>query len=395
MHLKFFIGAGLLKFYFLFVIFIITSCSTTTSLTYKNLQWDGSSSARIVPWQKMDIKADIALLKYALDKAYVGSDFINNETWSTFSEKIDLAKNMKFEDNVEFCKYLGRQFLELPDGHFDIWFPGHSCYLPNKSKPNVGSNYGYKLKKEIFVFKEFSSKKAALLSIKRFPHHEDKKWNGFTESLSNLKKSNNIIIDLRGNGGGDSRRGLELARSLVNSTIEHNRKKIIRKNTPESWTIFRNGVLRSRIWKQSQKLPVQHLDDYIKSIDEDREISLSSSEKFLIYEHKKPSLTKLNFNGNIYVIIDRKCGSSCEHTLEALKFHPNTKSIGQNTSGAIHYGQMGVIRLPSSGIYLKLATQYFELFDDGFYEKTGYSPDISVPAGSDALSFLLDNIIKE
>lgn len=287
---------------------------------------------------------------------------------------------------------MGKEFLSLPDGHFNIWFPGNSCYSPSKIKANVGSNYISNFKDAIYKTKTYSSKQTILIAISHFPHYEDRGWDGFSKTLKKLKKYQNIIIDLRGNSGGDSRRGLDLARFLLNPTIEHNKKEIVRKNTPEAWTIFRNGILRKKIWKDANNLSTNHLDEYLKEIDENRKKSLTSNKIFLNRRFKSPSLEKINFEGNIYVLTDKECGSSCEHTIEALKFHPMTKVVGQNTSGAVHYGQIGIIRLPSSGVYIQLATQYFKLFEEGYFDKIGYTPDIIVPAGKDALPFILKKI---
>jgi len=370
----------------------MVSC-VSLKLNHKNIKWDGLSSSKVILLSKADVESDINFLEYSLQKGYVGADFIDAHIWKTFIEEIKSLTNQKFVDNVAFCKKIGELFLTLPDSHFDVWFPKHKCYGSQKIKANVGPNYLLNDENKVFKVKNFSKNNTKLLAFKSFPDRDSVKWRGFEEAVNNLKKSKNIVVDLRGNGGGDSSKGLFLARSLLNSSIKHNRRKIIRKNSPEAWVIFRNGILRNKIWEEFQGRSVVYLNKHLNEIDLKIVEAVKNKEQFIVTTFPKLNTKELKFKGNIYVLIDKGCGSSCEHTLEALKFHPNTKTVGQNTSDQIHFGQMGIIRLPKSGIYIRLATQYFELFEEGNFEKKGYSPDIQVPVDHDALNFLFKEIL--
>ena len=94
--------------------------------------------------------------------------------------------------------------------------------------------------------------------------------------------------------------------------------------------------------------------------------------------------------GKIYVLADAACGSSGETVLEGLKTLPNVTFVGENTAGVVHSRNNGRIVLPISKIQVQLGTRFVKYIDNRFIEKTGYTPDISVPPGIDALNYTIE-----
>ena len=92
--------------------------------------------------------------------------------------------------------------------------------------------------------------------------------------------------------------------------------------------------------------------------------------------------------------MDAKCGSSCESTIDGFESHPYAKTVGENTAGYIHFGNIGYIVLPNSKIEVQTPTHFNHYRDGRFLEIVGLTPDIHVPKGEDAYSFLLANVIK-
>jgi C-terminal processing protease CtpA/Prc len=106
----------------------------------------------------------------------------------------------------------------------------------------------------------------------------------------------------------------------------------------------------------------------------------------------RPFDLRKGFQRPIYVLFDRGCASSCESGAEFLAPHPNVITVGENTGGFVHFGNLGCAVLPVSRIVVFIATDYWK-FDDGRdVEKTGYAPKIRVPPGTDALEAALEDL---
>jgi C-terminal processing protease CtpA/Prc len=72
--------------------------------------------------------------------------------------------------------------------------------------------------------------------------------------------------------------------------------------------------------------------------------------------------------------------------------HPNAKTVGERTSGHVHYGNLGRLWLRGSNVIVGIPTQR-RVFEDGrSVEKVGYAPQIPVAPGGDALEAALSDI---
>jgi C-terminal processing protease CtpA/Prc len=96
------------------------------------------------------------------------------------------------------------------------------------------------------------------------------------------------------------------------------------------------------------------------------------------------------FSGKIAVLVDAECDSSCESTLGYLKFHPKLKVVGENTAGYFHFGNLGAVYLPNSRVTVMMASDFWKLRNGEYLENIGYSPDVRVRSGQDAMSAAID-----
>ena len=74
--------------------------------------------------------------------------------------------------------------------------------------------------------------------------------------------------------------------------------------------------------------------------------------------------------------------------------HKYTKTVGQNSGGYVHFGNMGLIVLPNSQIIIQMATDFWKYKDGRFIEFIGHTPDIKVRKGKDALGVVLKEVSK-
>jgi C-terminal processing protease CtpA/Prc len=100
-------------------------------------------------------------------------------------------------------------------------------------------------------------------------------------------------------------------------------------------------------------------------------------------------LTSSPHEGPVAVLVDAACGSSCENAVHLFR-KVGATIVGENTAGAIHFGQAGRLVLPNSKTVIVVATQYVRYDDGSFLEKVGFSPDVPVAPETDAMDVALE-----
>jgi hypothetical protein len=353
----------------------------------------------LIPFSSCELRSnyyenDIDFLIHNLRHAYVGADFLSKNEFEKALKRLDSLKKQPIQTSRDLCHKVGSVLDRLVDGHLNIKHTGEYCTKKIDHNGNVGRNIIPESHLMAFYLNQINHvKKISVIAMTQFPSPRDGQWNGIKSAIFKSMKSDVIIFDLRGNSGGNSTMSKNIARWLINDTVTHNKKKIFRLNTVEAWEAFRNNTqaIEQRLKKRGRD--TSYLEQEYKFIlDSIEKIKKTESQRYIVTTFIKPTVSRTNYNGQIYVLTDRQCGSSCEHTVELLKFHPNAKTVGENTAGLIHFGQMGAITLPKSKLVVTLSTQYFEGFRPGFFELTGYPPDIRVPKGKDALDYLLEKL---
>lgn len=337
---------------------------------------------------------DIDVLIHQLKFAYIGEGFLPSNEFDHAIKELTKLKGSNLKNADDFCSKVGAILDHVSDGHLNVRGDKGYCTKKLELKGKVGENIMPNETKSAYNIKHISHpKNISILGITHFHSPQDSRWNGIKPAISKSMQSDAIIFDLRGNSGGNSSMIKNISRWLLNNSVKHSKKKVYRMNTIESWTAYRNNIktIEERVKRSGND--VSHFKEDYDLINESiTKVKNKNSPRLLVKEFKKPELGKLNFEGDIYILTDRRCGSSCEHAVELLKFHPKSKTVGDNTAGLIHFGQMASVTLPDSGITINLSTQYFEGFEEGFFELKGYEPDIRVPDGVDALDYLLKTL---
>ncbi|MGD2089812.1 MAG: S41 family peptidase [Candidatus Aminicenantes bacterium] len=148
----------------------------------------------------------------------------------------------------------------------------------------------------------------------------------------NLK---NLVIDLRGNGGGDPENGADLISYLIDYPFIY----------------FSEGIPQaySSLWSP-----------------------------------KDPHET--NFNGNVYFLIDGGCFSTTGHFCSLAQFHNLGIFIGEETGGSFYCNDGHVNRLlPNTGINLQYARTTWATAVSGYVKGRGIMPDYTVNSSLDDL----------
>lgn len=207
-----------------------------------------------------------------------------------------------------------------------------------------------------------------------------------------------IIIDVRGNGGGDDTIGEQLSDLLAGLPLRKPYSSQWKGQTPESAQIFINAFEYWRRQDHADGKPVEHFEKLIREYSNLRDDAATGKiplEKWSVaQEERKPYDSSKGVHKPIYLLMDRACASSCESTVDFFEFNPYAKRIGENTAGYIHFGNNGRVFLKNSGIAVQMATTYNRYVDGRFLEKRGIAPTIKVPEGQDAIEVAWADFLK-
>ncbi|MBC7467422.1 MAG: hypothetical protein H7256_15640 [Bdellovibrio sp.] len=292
-----------------------------------------------------------------------------------------------------FRDQIDEALLLIPDSHLKARLDKHPSLkrIRGYKKSQVGKNNISDPKKIWETRYDLIGKKKILyISITEFPEAKDHAWVGFLESVkSMLKKSDSIVLDMRGNGGGSDTIGMRLAEILFGHAFEYPVVRQYRSQTPETMALNVNRYkLKVLYLKESQ---AQIPDYYSTMIKEERDDYALAVQGKLPAEYirtnkgtGKRTDPVTGYKKPIYILMDAECSSSCETTIDAFEWHKYVKRVGENTDGCIHFDNIGYILLPNSRIEVMIPTQYNEYFDKRFIEKIGIAPDIRVASGDDA-----------
>ena len=244
----------------------------------------------------------------------------------------------------------------------------------NHSKGTVGKNVAYYQDaftgfkgningKPVMISEtQINGKKVGIVALstskidwgKQMMQNQEDLWNLFqSEFEKKYENWDNIIIDVRGNGGGAGSPVQRIAETL--------------------WGDKRPYCL------SSQKRNTQ-------------EATLQEIGHFSIIE--QPKWQETEFKGHrkgLYILTDKETASGAEAIIPMLKDYPNVQVIGENTCGCCQYGAVRPIALPCGG-WVNIGS-IFRQYSDGMVECIGHEPDINC-SGKDAYQVCL-NLIQQ
>jgi hypothetical protein len=351
-----------------------------------------------------EAKGDIQFVIEALQKAYPAKWVMAPTEWDKI---IDHLQNLTFPDKVpitSFGEAIADVLWSIPDGHLKIRHKGLTCgssYRKNLRQPSTGRNLANIEAKEFWKLEWRKSPRGNIpvLAISGFPQSSEPSWNGFTEMIQDILKSSCLIVDLRGNNGGDDTKAIELVSTLLGHDLSFSWVREVFCETAEAYALQINTYERI-IWNNylvSKEAPPRELVAQLNEIKmKAKDLSLNPRKDAKLVRESDPNDSRYDgvpqFNSDIFVLIDPTTVSSGEWTALYLKKHPKTKIIGENTYGMIHFGNTGYLELPNSKLAISLCMKVNEFTDRSFYEKSGVPPDITI-SGEDTLEYTLSNLI--
>ena len=323
-----------------------------------------------IPEKKLtatQIKHDISVLARLLIRAYVGwpvhSEIIKRKVLKTL---IDIYNNAYDMTAAEFFEQLKPVLSYIPDNHISLRFNMQRVGTDKTRKPiNVGKN--------IAGDKQVATQMKngiAIIGFTRMLRNDDFANTILDFAKNTLPKSNALIIDLRGNGGGNSYYSDQFTEHLCGTWID-SMKEVYVRATPEAKKL-QQAAQPNAGWKD---------------VPESEELTLWKAGKNYTANPEKAYMKP------IYILTDRHTGSSAEMFLLRMIHHPCVRVIGDNSAGMEEYGNMANSFLSHSQITVAVGMNYRKLLYENF-ELNGYKPDIKCPDGTDALSVAMAEIKK-
>lgn len=265
---------------------------------------------------------------------------------------------LKFDRIKNQFSRLYYYFIDTPDTfEIECVFPGETdprlITIDAVSASEIGASYTEKNNPdELFTYRIIENSSTALLTISSFiiadfPDYVSFFRTSFQDMID--KNVKDLIIDVRGNGGGDPEFSSELIRYFIDHPI----------------TYFAVGIAYPNLFQ-----PIPPHD--------------------------------IHFGGNVYVLIDGGCFSTTGHFCSLMQYHHLVTFIGEETGGSFYCNDnSNLITLRNSQLWANIARTTFETAVEGYTKGRGIMPDHEVKQslqdqinGSDAVMQYTLNLIS-
>lgn len=223
-------------------------------------------------------------------------------------------------------------------------------------------------------FKKLSSK-TAYLKIPTFQRNEDKIQQLVIKNDSLIRSSENLIVDITGNGGGSTGWVSLMPYLMTNKIVQYDTYlRVTPENIPFKLADLEPFVVNPIPEEYKKYFPDTIIAAYKKAFQE-----LPSTQKtfYPIPGVTFPLDSILKNPRKIALVVDDFCGSSAEYFFFISKQSKKTKTYGIHTIGMMDYeGMSNLTPMPYSNYYLTIPIVKSSWTDKNPIDKTGFTPDI-------------------
>ena len=222
-----------------------------------------------------------------------------------------------------------------------------------------------------------------VVRIRSFGDHPREYIDSFLDSASRYKGEPCLIVDIRGNGGGNEAWPKQWITRFTGR--QPNRVQVFTELISETAMIGRSNSYAlalhnvPELSQQGYPAKVEEFRGYAESLDEG---------EFTPYwwPYVVPGPQEIHSPTTLIVLVDANVYSSGEGFISYLQNVENVVFVGENSGGALTYGQMSHHRLPNSQMLIGIPTSLNVFVDLEYREEKGFFPDLWVPAG-EALNY--------
>ena len=299
--------------------------------------------------------------------------YLNRHKW--YIESVQDDKDVKqyvkssLDQSGHMCKYIGIPYtavtLKLNSG---VEFKEIRVEL----KASQGKVYSQKKSSKGYNYRKINN--IPVFTMNSFIGTDNLET--YKKAARQAKNEEFIILDLRGNSGGQT--------VIPTTWFENFTGQIAKTNsvTIRLASLINNYVTKSALEMVDYESLTPHFKDLYKS---EYDLSSRSENKWYVTTENKVVLPN---DTKIFVLIDKNVASSAEAFVEELDTLKNVVFVGTNTSGVVFSKQSIRCTLP----YSQLAVTYGDAISfGGITEGKGFEPDIWI-GGNDVLERVVDFI---
>lgn len=233
------------------------------------------------------------------------------------------------------------------------------------------------------IYEEKTVGGVPVVRIRSFGDHPREYIDSFLDSASRYRGEPCLIVDIRGNGGGNEAWPRQWITRFTGR--QPNRVQVFTELISETAMIGRSNSYAMALHnvpelsQQGYPAKVEEFRGYAESLDEG---------EFTPYwwPYVIPEPQEIHSPTTLIVLVDANVYSSGEGFISYLHQVENVVLVGENSGGALTYGQMSHHRLPNSKMLVALPTSLNVFVDLEYREEKGFFPDLWVPAG-EALNY--------
>ncbi|SKC81035.1 S41 family peptidase [Maledivibacter halophilus] len=275
-------------------------------------------------------------------------------------------KESRIESNFVLYYYLDNELMD-----------NYTIKVKNEEKEGIMKIKGISLEegrklrgeeeqqREDYVYKKIDDN-TGLITFNSFSDFE--KFDKFLDETFkeiNEEKISNIIVDLRENGGGNSR----LGDLLIEYIYDGKYTQANRMDMKISDEIIKYYDHLAKENNASEEEIQEMKDQYMGSVGECITFSAEPSRHFL---------DKAKFQGDVYFLIGKRTFSSAVMLSSTVKDYNMGYLIGEETGGlATHYGDLYRFTLPNTSLNMVVSHKYF-VRPNGLDTKRGVLPDYDI-----------------
>jgi len=233
------------------------------------------------------------------------------------------------------------------------------------------------------IFEEKKVGGVPVVRIRSFGDHPKEYIDRFLDSASRYKGESCLIVDIRGNGGGNEEWPKQWIIRFTGRPPD--RVQVFTELISETTMIGRSNSYAlalhnaPELEEQGYRMKVEEFRGYAESIEE-KDITP------YWWPFEVPGPQEIPSNTTLIVLMDANVYSAGEGFISYLHQVENVVLVGENSGGALTYGQMSHHRLPNSKLLVGLPTSLNVFVDLEYREEKGFFPDLWVPTG-EALNY--------
>jgi hypothetical protein len=277
----------------------------------------------------------------------------------------------------EFNSFISTDIPAKQVGHLlQIW--NHNMfgkvYPTQLSKAEKAQLNTWKNNNNGLSFQQLSAK-TAYLKIPTFFNNDEKIQQLIAQYDSIIKTCENLIVDLTGNGGGNTGWVSFLPYFITNPIVQHDTYlRVTPENIKSKLTDLEPFVLNPIPDEYKKYFPDEVLLAYKTTY---QELPLTKKEFYPIPGVTFPAEAILPKPNKIALIVDELCGSSTEYFFHISRQSKKTTTYGTNTIGMMDYeGMSNPTALPYDKFIITIPIVKSSWTDKNPIDQTGFRPEI-------------------